>query len=89
MTAKELLEGKTLNSVEKADSLIINLIVDDLLYGLDVDTSTLESGTSLTNTTSFTIKGDILTVGKSKLDLSTTNILVAEISGGTVVEDAE
>jgi hypothetical protein len=89
MTAKELLEGKTLNSVEKADSLIINLIVDDLLYGLDVDTSTLESGTSLTNTTSFTIKGDILTVGKSKLDLSTTNLLVAEISVGTVVEDAE
>jgi len=89
MTAKELLEGKTLNSVEKAGSLIINLTVDDTLYGLDVDTSIIESGTSLTNTTSFTIKGDILTVGKSKLDLSTTNVLVAELSVGTVVEDAE
>jgi hypothetical protein len=77
MTAKEFLEGKTLTAVDKVNSIIFNLVVDDLVYGLDIDTSSVQFGTKLTRTKTFSISDDILTVGKIKLDLSTTNMLGA------------
>jgi hypothetical protein len=75
MTAKEFLEGKTLTAVETVETLIINLVIEEAVYGLDVDTSGIESGTTLTRTEDFNITDDVLTSGELSVDLATTNML--------------
>ena len=75
MTAKEFLEGKTLTAVETVNSLIINLVIDEAVYGMDVDTSNLVADTPLIRTENFLIEGDILTVGELSLDLVDTKML--------------
>ena len=75
MTAKEFLEGKTLTAVETVETLIINLVIEEAVYGLDVDTSGIEGGTQLTRTEDFNITDDVLTTGELSVDLSTTNML--------------
>jgi hypothetical protein len=80
MTIQEFLNSKTLSSVEKTDDLIINLIIEDLVYGLavygiDVDTSSIEAGTVLTRTTNFQIDGNLLNCEGISIDISTTNML--------------
>lgn len=75
MTAKEFLEGKTLTAVETVENLVINLVIDEAIYGLDVDTSTIEAGTSVVRTEDFSIEGDTLTTGDITVDLSTTDML--------------
>lgn len=75
MTAKEFLEGKTLTAVETVETLIINLVIEEAVYGLDVDTSGIESGTQLTRTEDFNITDDVLTTGELSVDLATTNML--------------
>lgn len=75
MTAKEFLEGKTLTAVETVNSLIINLVIDEAVYGMDVDTSNLVADTPLIRTENFLIEGDILTVGELSLDLVDTEML--------------
>lgn len=75
MTAKEFLEGKTLTAVETVNSLIINLVIDEAVYGMDVDTSNLVFDTPLIRTENFLIEGDILTVGELSLDLVDTEML--------------
>jgi hypothetical protein len=75
MTAKEFLEGKTLTAVETVETLIINLVIEEAVYGLDVDTSGIEGGTTLTRTEDFNITDDVLTSGELSVDLATTNML--------------
>jgi len=75
MTAKEFLEGKTLTAVETVETLIINLVIEEAIYGLDVDTSGIEGGTTLTRTEDFNITDDVLTAGELSVDLATTNML--------------
>ena len=75
MTAKEFLEGKTLTAVETVETLIINLVIEDAVYGMDVDTSNIQEGTLLTRTEDFTVENDTLTANELSVDLSTTNML--------------
>jgi hypothetical protein len=75
MTAKEFLEGKTLTAVETVETLIINLVIEEAVYGLDVDTSGIEGGSKLTRTEDFSITDDVLTAGELSVDLATTNML--------------
>ena len=75
MTAKEFLEGKTLTAVETVETLIIHLVIEEAVYGLDVDTSGIEGGTQLTRTEDFTVENDTLTANELSVDLSTTNML--------------
>jgi hypothetical protein len=75
MTAKEFLEGKTLTAVETVETLIINLVIEEAVYGLGVDTSGIEGGTTLTRTEDFNITDDVLTSGELSVDLATTNML--------------
>jgi hypothetical protein len=42
---------------------------------LDVDTSGIEGGTTLTRTEDFNITDDVLTSGELSVDLATTNML--------------
>ena len=75
MTAKEFLNGKTLTAIETVENLILNLVIEESVYGLDIDTKTIKSGTKLTRTNDFTISGNTLTSGNLTLNLDTTNML--------------
>ena len=79
MKAKEFLNGKTLTAVETVNNLIINLVIEETLYGLKIDTSSILSGTKLTRTNQFEIQNDILTVGIISMDLTTTDMLAKDI----------
>lgn len=75
MTVQEFLNSKTLSSVEKTENLIINLVVGESVYGLNVDTSSIEAGTVLTRTSNFQIEGNLLNCEGISIDISTTNML--------------
>jgi hypothetical protein len=75
MTAKEFLEDKNLTSVETVENLIINLVINDSIYGMEINTSGIPQGTPLNRTEDFQIEDDILTTGELSLDLSVTNML--------------
>jgi hypothetical protein len=75
MTAKEFLTGKTLTAVETVDGKILNLVMDEEIKGLDIDTSQIQAGTQITRYTQFDVVGDILTCNDISIDLSTTNVL--------------
>jgi hypothetical protein len=79
MKAKEFLNGKTLTAVETVNNLIINLVIEETLYGLKIDTSSILSGTKLIRTNQFEIQDDILTVGIISMDLTTTDMLAKDI----------
>jgi hypothetical protein len=79
MKAKEFLNGKTLTAVETVNNLIINLVIEETLYGLKIDTSSILSGTKLTRINQFEIQNDILTVGTISVDLTTTDMLAKDI----------
>jgi hypothetical protein len=79
MKAKEFLNRKTLTAVETVNNLIINLVIEETLYGLKIDTSSILSGTKLTRTNQFEIQDDILTVDTMSIDLTTTDMLAKDI----------
>lgn len=78
MKAKEFLDKKTLAAVETAGDLILNLVVDNVVYGLKVDTSAIEAGTKLERTTNFKIKKDVLTANGVSVNLATTDMLFSD-----------
>jgi hypothetical protein len=77
MTLKEFLETNTLSAVDVVDGcdLIINIYVDDVCYGINVDLSNVPGGTSLAKREDFTIEGDILSIDNISLDISKTEML--------------
>ena len=75
MTVQEFLNSNTLSSVEKTDNLIINLVIGELVYGVNVDTSSIIAGTILTRTTNFQIDGNSLNCEGISIGISTTNML--------------
>jgi len=79
MKAKEFLNRKTLTAVETVNNLIINLVIEETLYGLKIDPSSILSGTKLTRTNQFEIQDDILTVDTMSIDLTTTDMLAKDI----------
>ena len=77
MTLKEFLQNKILSAVETVDghNLIINIYVDNACYGLNIDTSNIVAGTSLTKREDFTLNEDILSVDNITIDIATTEML--------------
>ena len=75
MTIKEFLQDNTLNAVETVNSLIINLICGESRYGIDVDTSNIESGTILIRREDFILTDNILSVDDIFVNIDTTNML--------------
>ena len=77
MTLKEFLETNTISAVDVVDgfNLIINIYVEESIYGLKVDTSNIIAGTLLTKREDFTIDGDILSIDNISLDISKTEML--------------
>ena len=75
MTVKEFLADKTLTSVEVVNGVILNLVVESAIYGIDTDTSNIPSGLVLSRVSNFTLVDDILKVSGIELDTATTNML--------------
>jgi hypothetical protein len=77
MTLKEFLETNTISAVDVVNGfdLIINVYVEESIYGLKVDTSNIIAGTLLTKREDFTLNGDILSVDNISLDISKTEML--------------
>jgi len=77
MTLKEFLETNTISAVDVVNGfdLIINVYVEESIYGLKVDTSNIIAGTLLTKHEDFTIDGDILSVDNISIDISKTEML--------------
>lgn len=76
MTIQEFLSENIVSQVEKTNQIILNLIVDGVSYGIDVDTSSIEVGTILTRTTDFQIDENFLICGDIVVDITTTNMLL-------------
>lgn len=56
--------------------LIMSAVVEGFTrYAIDVDTSSIQNGTQLVNTSNFTIENDTLTVDGLSLNISETNML--------------
>jgi hypothetical protein len=77
MTLKEFLETNTITSVDVVDgfNLIINVYVEEVIYGLRVDTANIPAGTSLTKREDFVLTNDTLSVDAIIVDAATTKML--------------
>lgn len=75
MTIKEFLQYNTLTAVETVENIIINLVCGESIYGIDVNTSNIPSGTLLTRRTDYTLINDILSVDSISVNTETTNML--------------
>lgn len=77
MTLKEFLETNTISAVDVVNgfNLIINVYVEESIYGLKVDTSNIIAGTLLTKREDFTLNGDTLSIDNISLDISKTEML--------------
>jgi len=62
MTLSQFIQENNVTAFEKVDELLLTVVVGEALYGLDVDTSNLMSGTPVERVTEFQIEGNILTV---------------------------
>jgi hypothetical protein len=75
MTIKEFLQDNTLNAVETVDGLIISLVCGETEYGIDVDTSNIESGTPTTRREDYILTDNTLSVDDIFVNINTTNML--------------
>jgi len=77
MTLKEFLETNTISAVDVVNgfNLIINVYVEESIYGLKVDTSNIPAGTLLTKREDCTLNGDTLSIDNISLDISKTEML--------------
>ena len=77
MTLKEFLEKNNPIAFETIPGqLIINVITgNNIVNGLNVDTSSIESGIVSTRETEFTVENNILTVAGLTLNTVTTTLL--------------
>lgn len=76
MTLKEFSQQNNVTAYETVgDTLIINAIVENTSYGLDVDTSNIPAGTVLERYEDFILNGDLLTVNNITIDTNEVNML--------------
>jgi hypothetical protein len=80
MKLDEFLNQNVVTGFEYIENVtIINVIVEDSqLYGIDIDTSNIESGTPVLKTSTFTIIDDILHVEGLELNILETYIISIE-----------
>jgi hypothetical protein len=80
MTLKQFFQENNVTAYEVvSDNLIMNVVVDQTTYGLDVDTSNIIGGTPLIKFEDFTINGDFLTVNGITININEVNMLGSDI----------
>ena len=75
MTLNEFLVENKATAFEYIDDVVMNVVVDEAIYGLDVDTSNIEAGRLLTRTTNFQLNNDILIVDELELNTLEVDLL--------------
>ena len=76
MNLKTFLQENNVTGFEMIPGVIImNVLVGDTPYAIDIDTSNIQAGTLLTRTEQWTIENDILTVDGISLNTNETNML--------------
>ena len=77
MTLKEFLTDKTLTAVELSEEfgIIFNVYIEEIGYGLNVNTSGIPYGTQLSIREDFTLQDDILSVAGISIDTTITEML--------------
>jgi hypothetical protein len=75
MKAKDFLVEKNLISVEIYNKMIINLITDNGLFSLNVDTSSIPPFSKLKQVNNFKLYNDILTADEVVINLNEVDIL--------------
>lgn len=76
MTLREFIKDNNITKVEYFEDIVFNVISSESYYGLDVDTSSIESGTKLLVSDNFTINEFNLVFNNIELNLDTTKILI-------------
>jgi hypothetical protein len=76
MTLKEFILKNEVTSVQYAEGVVFSVLCNEVPYGIDADTSSIEAGTKLIETTEFIINETELIVEGMALDLDNTNILI-------------
>jgi hypothetical protein len=76
MNLKTFLQENNVTGFETIPGVIImNVLVGDATYAMDVDTSNIQAGTSLTRTEQWAVENDILTVDGISLNINETNMM--------------
>jgi len=75
MNIKEFISERSIDSIQYVGDIIFNLISNGISYGLDVNTSSIESGTVLLDSTDFIIENNSLIFGDIVLNLEETYLL--------------
>lgn len=75
MNIKEFILERNIDSIQYTEGLILNLISNGISYGLDINTSSVESGTVLLDSTDFIIENNSLIFGDIVLNLEETYLL--------------
>lgn len=76
MTLKQFIQENNVTAYEVVNNnLIINAVVGETSYGLDVDVSNLQNGTPLVKFNNFTLNDDILTVNGVSININEVNML--------------
>lgn len=77
MTVKQFTEENNVSLVQVIldYNLIINLVVGETPYGIDMDTSDVPTGTTLTDVNDFVISGNFLEAGGIVIDMTQVNML--------------
>ena len=75
MTLKEFIETNNVTAYQTVEFIIINTLVEEACYGLDVDTSNIPGGTPLFTFNDFHLEGDLLTVNNITINTAKVNML--------------
>lgn len=76
MTLKQFIQQNNVTAYETVNNdLIINAVVGETSYGLDVDTSNIPAGTLVVRFENFTMNGDLLTVDGITVNVNEINML--------------
>ena len=71
MKLRDFIQQKNVTGFETVQNLVINVEVSEELYQLDVDTSNVEAGTSVSRHTVFTITDSVVQVAGLEVSLDT------------------
>lgn len=75
MTLKDFIVDKNITGFELVGATLINVLVDNIPYGLDSDTTNIIAGTLVENITEWIIVGDILTINEVEYDMNIISLL--------------
>jgi len=75
MTIKEFLTENQIQQIQYVNDVLFNLISNEVNYGVDSDTSSIEGGTPLITTDEFVIEDDKLIFNDVEVDINKTNML--------------